>query len=233
MNKKYGLLALLICSPVAIAQELPSIPNPQLLMLDKIVFQLSSKQWVSTQSALLEVHINCTLTNGDMVKARAEIMANLQKVAASEWHLLRFERSQDNSGLEKLDVQAQARVAQNDLAAVYQQAKSVSRPGAQYTIGAIEFKPSLEEVQKVKAAIREQLYQQVNDELGRINKVYPGQKYSISNLVFSEGDGMQPVAAYQAKTMNAMALSTPASAPMAVSNELILTAYVEAASNRK
>lgn len=206
--------------------------QPQLI-LDKINFQIASKEWVTTQTALLTVNINVSLNNADLVKARAEVMNSLNKVAKGEWHLVQFDRSQDSSGLEKLYVQAQARINQADLTDIYKQAKSVSMPGAQYDIGSVEFKPSLEETQTVRAAIREKLYQQVNEEIARMNKAYPLQSYSVSNLVFVEGDNppVQP-RAYEAKTMNAMALA--ASAPsLAVSNELVITALVEAASNRK
>lgn len=167
------------------------------------------------------------------MKARADIMDSLNKIAKGEWHLVQFDRSQDSSGLEKLYVQAQARVDQSALTNIYQNAKSVSKPGAKYEISGVEFKPSLEETQVVRAKIREQLYQQVNDEIDRMNKAYPKQNYSVSNLVFFEGDNIpQQPRAYQAKEMNALVMAA-APAPLTVSNELILTAMVEAASNRK
>lgn len=230
MKQVATLVALLMLSPFAFSQS--AFPPPP-LVLDKIVFQTSAKQWVTTQSALLSVNINVTLNNADLVKARADIMSSLNKIAKGDWHLLEFDRSQDNSGLEKLYVQAQVRVNQNSLTDIYQNAKSVSKPGAQYTINGVDFKPSLEEVQTIRAAIRKQLYQQIGEEIERINKVYPNQNYSVNNIVFADGDNPQPPVAYQAKTMNAMVMPTAAQAPLSVSNELILTALVEAASNRK
>ena len=117
---------------------------------------------------------------------------------------------------------------------IYQHAKSVSKPGAHYEIGSVEFKPSLDEMQQVRAQLRERLYQQVNDELARLNKVYSGQKYSVSNLVFAEGDltPMPQQKAYQVQMVNAMS-QPAASSSLTVSNELTLTATVQAASNRK
>ena len=227
MKQVAGMLALMAISPFALASDV--IPQ---LVLDKILFQMSSKQWVTTQTALLNVNINVTLNNADLVKARADIMNSLNKVAKGDWHLISFDRSQDNSGLEKLFVQAQARVDQSTLTDIYQNAKSVSAPGAKYDIGGVEFKPSLEETQAIRVKIREQLYQQVNEEISRMNKAYPTQNYSVSNLVFVEGgNGIQAPRAYQAKEMNAMVMAE-APAPLTVSNELIITAMVEAASNR-
>jgi hypothetical protein len=228
MKQVVVLVALMTLSPLVCSQA----PFPlQPLVLDKIVFQTSAKQWVSTQTALLSVNINVTLNNANLVKAREDIMGSLAKIAQGDWHLLEFDRSQDSSGLEKLSVQAQVRVNQNLLTDIYKNAKSVSQPGAQYTVNTVEFKPSLEEIQTVRSAVRKQLYQQVNDELAQMNKAYPTQNYSVSNLVFIEGDNPQPPVAYQAKTMNLMMAGS--SVPIAVSNELVLTAMVEAASNRK
>lgn len=227
MKQVAGMLALMALSPLTLAGDV--VPQ---LVLDKVVFQVSAKEWVTTQTALLNVTINVTLNNADLVRARADIMNSLNKVAKGDWHLLQFDRSQDSSGLEKLYVQAQARVDQGALTDIYQNAKSVSMPGANYEISGVEFKPSLEETQGVKAKVREKLYQQVNDELARMNKAYPSQHYSVSNLVFVEGDNVVQPRAYEAKQMNAMVMAA-APAPLTVSNELVMTAMVEAASNRQ
>lgn len=226
------VVALTLLSPMGFSQTTTPLPPPD-LVLDKITFQTSAKQWVSTQSALLNVAIDATLTNADLVKARADIMTNLNKIAKGDWHLLSFDRSQDSSGLEKVNVQAQVRVNQSLLTDIYQNAKSVSKPGAQYTLTNIDFKPSLDEVQTVRAAVRKQLYEQVNAELARINNVYANQNYSVSSIVLIDGDNPQPPVAYQAKTMNALMAQGAVVASLSVSNELVLTAVVEVASNRK
>ena len=227
MKHVTAAMVLLAISPISFADvEVPKI------VLDKIVFQMAAKQWVTTQTALLSVNINATLNNADLVKARAEIMNNLVKISKGEWHLTEFNRSQDSSGLEKLYVRAQARVDQSALTNIYQNAKSVSSPGAKYEVGTVEFKPSLEEMQLVKEQVRSQLYQKVQNEIDRINKIYPGQNYSVSNLVFLEGANVFSNKQYQAKEMTTMAMAT-APAALEVSNELILSAFVEVASNRK
>ena len=231
MRKLAGMLAVLAINPVGYAAGLA--PD---LVLDTVVFHVAAKQWVSTQTALLSVNINATLTNADLVKARADVMERLAKIAVGEWHLTQFDRSQDSSGLEKLYVQAQVRVPQSNLTNIYQSAKSVSKPGASYEVGTVEFTPSLAEVEHIREQLREQLYQQARDELVRLNKVYTGQNYTLNNLVFSDGEIM-PL--YQSKVykgqgeMNALATTAQAPAPaLVVSNELTLTAMVQAASNR-
>ena len=227
MRKVAGMLVLMVLTPVAFAGDC----EPE-LVLDKVLFQVSSKQWVTTQTALLSVSVNVTLGSADLVKARSDIMTRLNKIALGDWHLLAFDRSQDSSGLEKLYVQAQARVNQAALTDMYQNAKSVSIPGAKYEVSGVEFKPSLEETQAIREKIREQLYQKVSDEMSRMNKVYPTQNYTVSHLMFVEGDAVSQPRAYQAKEINTMMMAA-VSAPLTVSNELLMTAVVEAASNRK
>lgn len=230
MKQISGMLILMTITPFALATPI----NLSQIMLDKVLFQISSKQWVTTQTALLTVSINATLSNADLVKARDGIIMGLNKIAKGDWHLTELDRSQDSSGLEKLYVQAQVRVNQAVLTDIYQNAKKISTPGTQYEITKVDFKPSLDEIQSVRIKIRELLYQQVNEELSRINKAYPTQNYSVNNLVFVEGEKnnvAQPPRAYQAKAMGVMAMSaTPSS--LSVSDELILTAVVEAASIR-
>lgn len=231
MKKIAGLLSVVLLNSMGNAAGTP----PE-LVLDTVDFQVAAKQWVSTETALLTVKINATLSNADLVKTRADIMEKLSKIAAGEWHLTQFDRSQDSSGLEKLYVQAQIRAAQSSLTNIYQNAKSVSKPGASYVVGSIEFTPSVDEIQKVRVQMRERLYQQVLDELVRLNKVYKGQNYSVNMLVFAEGDGTPtplPSRAYRTQEMiNTVAM--PAAAPtLSVSNELTMTAMVQAASNRQ
>jgi len=226
MKKIAGIFASLVFSFSAFAIDPSTQPE---LILDTVVFQVAAKQWVGTQTALLTVSINATLTNADLIKARKDIIDKLVKIAPGEWHLTQFDRSQDNSGLEKLYVQAEARIPQSNLTSVYQNAKSVSLPGATYNIASMEFKPSLEEIQQVRSQLRERLYQQARDELQHLNKVYAGQNYSLNNLVFDEG--MNVTASPKIATMNAIAMPESV-ANVTISNELMMTATVKLASNR-
>lgn len=224
MKKRAGILALLLLSSTGFAQ------GDSKMVLDKVAFQLTAKQWVSTKTALLNVTINATLGQSDLVKTRSEIMNNLNKIAKGKWQLTAFNRSQDSSGLEKLTVDAQARVDQESLTNVYQNAKNTSKPGASYVISGIDFKPSIVEIQAVKAQLRENLYQQAREELTRINQVYKDQHYSLNQLAFVE-PGAMPPKSVQAREMVNMAMV--ANAPsLTVSNELKMTAVVEVASTR-
>ena len=174
MNKRLFLaLPALMASTGFAADSHPCAP------LDKISFQVTARQWINTQTAVVKVNINATLTNQNLVKARNDIMDNLSGIAKGTWHITSFNRSQDSSGLEKLNAMAEARIDQSLLTSLYQHAKSVSKPGASFQIDAIEFTPSLEEFQQARAALREKLYQQVDSEIKNINKNYQSQNYSL------------------------------------------------------
>ncbi len=232
MKKLVGILCLTLLVQISFAEPPPFIPPKP--TLDKIGFQVSARQWVKTQSALIQININATLSNSNLVKARGEIMSDLKKIAQGDWHLVSFNRSQDSSGLEKLSVDASARVDQSQLTNIYKNAKSVSKPGLNYEVGSIEFKPSLEEIQKAKEQLRERLYQMVNEELARINKQYNSQAYSVFRVFFTEGDEVVPQKAYKSREMmNTMVMQGAAPQAMTVSNELTMSAIAEVASDRK
>ncbi|PJD93944.1 MAG: hypothetical protein CK424_01430 [Legionella sp.] len=199
------------------------------MTLDKVTFQLSAKSWVSTQTALVTTTINATLNSADVVKARAGILDKLHKMIAGEWHIVQFDRSQDSSGLDKLDVIAQVRINQSQLTNVYDTAKSLSKPGETYQITSIEFKPDIEDIQKAKMALRQILNKQVQQELQQLNQTYTEQHFTINALDYSDELNPGPLAM---KPMM-MATARVAPAPITVSNELIMTAMVEAGSVRK
>lgn len=200
--------------------------------LDHVKFQLTSKAWVSTTTAKVSVSVNATLNDTSLVEARNNIMSNLDKIAQGKWHITAFNRSQDSSGLERLYVTAEARVPEQSLTKINTLAKSVSQPGARYRIQNIDFTPQLSEVEKVKARVRETIYSQANDEITRLNKQYPKQKYSLHGVVFLGPNVAMMLPRAKTKRMNTMVMAAQAAPSIAVSNEVKLTALIDVASDR-
>ncbi|HAF87145.1 MAG: hypothetical protein CMF38_03665 [Legionellaceae bacterium] len=201
-------------------------------LLDTVHFQVSAHEWVKTESALLKVNIHATLNNTDLVKARNTIMSHLAKIAQGSWHITQFNRTQDSSGLEKLYAQAQIRVPQAKLTQVYQDAKAISKPGMSYTVDQIVFTPSLADTKAAETQLRERLYQEIKQELIRLNEVYTDQHYTINRLEIAN---LTDDATPQVPTNNArvlMAVAKPKANYLPLANRLTLTATVEAASNR-
>lgn len=203
--------------------------------LDKVRFQISAKKWVSTNNALLTVNINATLGNEELVKAREQILLKLNEIAPGDWHIIRFDRSQDSSGLDTLNIVAQVKAEQTKLTDAYKNAKRISKPGANYEIQAIEFKPDLQELQTAKNELRQILYMNVHRELEQINKVFTNQSYSVSSIEFIDEPGIVPQPQlYRSREMMAAKADANAPAPdISLENELVMNAIIELASNRK
>ncbi len=229
MKNRYMAFALgiLLSSTVLAGKK-----NNMDFMLDKVAFSLTAKKWVKTDTARLQVNVNATLSNTNLMRMRQDIVKNLNTIAKGSWQITQFKRSQDNSGLEKLYVSAEARVNQSLLTNVNNIATKVSKPGVKYNVENIDFTPSLAEVEAVKRSVREMLYSQANDEINNLNKQYPNQKYTLNQLVvLPEGaTNIRP----QLKRMqleNTM-MAMVATPQISVSNEVKLSAVVSVASNR-
>lgn len=195
-----------------------------------IRYHVSAEQWVTTNSANVMVSINATLDKQGLEKARQQILLNLQQIAKGEWHITRFDRSQDSSGLERLSVDAEARLPQTALSDLRDTAKKVSKPGATYTISQIDFTPSLAEVEQTREKLRNQLYDQAKGELARVNGVYPEQHFKLRSLNFVPS--YLPTTEYAKSTrLQAMAMAEPAAAPalpeIQVSNKINMAVLAE------
>lgn len=189
--------------------------------LSQVMYQTSAEQWVTTDTVNIIVQINASLDKSGLEQARNQIMANLQQIAKGEWHITRFDRSQDSSGLESLDIEAQVRLPQSQLTDLRDSAKKVSQPGATYTINQIDFTPSLAEVEATREKLRNQLYLQAKAELARVNGIYPEQHFNLKLLNFTEG--FRPLAKVQALGMAEMAPTQAATPPIQVSNKVNMT----------
>lgn len=225
-RSKTILLSLVLAGSNAWAKD-----DPQ-LVLDNVQLNLSAQEWVETQSAKVTVAVNAVLGRNDLVKLRQNIMSNLNKISSAKWHITQFDRSQDNSGLEKLYATASARINQSDLTDLYANAKSVSKPGASYKVLSVQFKPSLQEIEKTKHKLRQNLYAQVMQELKLINQQSPQQSYSIHSIRFV--DALPVSNNYQPRAKQTMMLAAESASPsVAVSNRLTMSAVVDLASNRQ
>lgn len=229
--KRTGLIALALPT-MALAGSNVHMQQP----LDKVSLVFNAQRWVQTDTAVLQVTINATLTKSSLVEMRSQIMANLNKIAKGDWHITNFNRSQDSSGLEKLYVNAQARINQSLLTNVNANAKQISKPGVSYRINNIDFSPSDADVQQVKQQVRQDLYKKIQDELNVLNKQYEDQKYSVFRVYFTSPDtanqmyqNRQP---YAKKMVNFVAEASAAPA-VSVSNKVKLSAVVTLASNRE
>jgi len=199
------------------------------MLLDRVIYNVQVEQWASTDTAKVIVRVNATLNADQLAKAHDNIMTNLKKIAdQTEWHITSYNRRKSQSGLEQLNVIAQARLAKNQLPPLRRKAKAVSKSGETYRIQDIRFTPSLAEIEKVRNALREKVYNQVKGEIAALNRVYPEQHYYLHNVNFL-GPQVMPQQKFRTAAMMSAADVGSASG-LQVSQKIVVQAKVVVAS---
>lgn len=225
MKKLLGLtIGLLFCLPAWAKVDLEPL-------LNKVTLQLQTEQWVTTKSALVDVSVNAAVTDQGIEKIQANVLQKLNQLSnKGEWHVLSFNRQLDKTGLESVQIMAQARLPQDDLGNLRSQAKSISKPGETYTVDNVQFTPSEEEVRQANIAMRNALYMQAKAEIDTLNKIYTDQKYYLHDINFVSQSPIMPMP----MPMNAMAMekgmTRAAASPLAIGNKAQLYAMVVVAS---
>lgn len=221
-----GLFIAIVANAQSTTPDQASFPFQPIL--HQITFTLTSEQWVTTQNADVFVGVDATLDQSQLASAHNDILQKLNKLAKTDWHITQFNRSQNSSGLEQLSVVAQARLPETDLSKIRDDAKNLTHPGETFTVLNIAFTPSTAELEAVRAQLRNDLYNKIQNELNTINKVYTNQKYVVHEIDFSESGASQPPVPMMKMTMVAgnAAEAAPAAAPLTVANKLVMTANV-------
>lgn len=216
----------LVCvfsSPLAFAGN-----NGAESLLNKVKFRLNAEQWVASQTALVTVGLNAGVSDAGMASIQAEVIKKLNQIASqAQWHVVSFTRSLDQSGLEKVQISAQARLPSSALPTLRDKAKALSKPGETFTLDNVQFTPSEDEIRAANIQLRSNLYTQAKEELDRVNKAYPEQKFYIHDVDFMEGmpPGPMPQPMYMTANMRAGGGANEA-ANIAVGDKITLWATV-------
>ena len=197
--------------------------------LNKIQLQVSAEQWVTTKTAKVIVGVDASLDQGGLDKLQSDVIANLNKLAKdTQWRITTFDRNQEQSDLEKVHIEAEARLQEGGLTTLRAKAKELSKPGVKYSIIDIQYEPSLSEFEAVRNQLRQSLYKGVSDELASLNNMYPDQHYYVHQITFSSpSDQPTPQPMVRANLM--MAKGT--GADVSRSNNLVMVADVVVASS--
>lgn len=205
-------------------------------LLNTVILQLNAEQWVPTKTALVTIGVNATMNGTALEKAQNEILTKLGQISnKGEWHIVSFDRSLDQSGLEKVQISAQARLPSSDLSGLRDRAKAITVPGETFTLDNVEFTPSDQELRDANTSLRSDIYQQAKNEIASLNKLYPDQKFYLHNVNFQNIVMPMPMA-QNAMYMRGVSNMAGIAAPMtkvnniAVGNKLNITAVVVVAS---
>ncbi|MDR3477697.1 MAG: hypothetical protein P4M14_06670 [Gammaproteobacteria bacterium] len=223
------ILSMLMTFPAWAMGDLPGIQDA---LLNRVSLRLSAEQYVTTKSALVTVGVNAGVNDTGLEKIQDAVLKKLNGLSgAGEWHITSFDRSQDQSGLEKVVISAQARLPSSALVGLRDKTKSMSKPGETYTLDNVEFTPSEDEIRAANISLRGMVYQQAKDEVDRLNKMYPDQKYYIHNIDFV-GNLItpQPIMPMMQMNMSRAAVASASAPGLAVGNKVELSAIVVLAS---
>lgn len=226
-------LLLIIAAQLFYSVPVLARPKPFNQSLDRVEFDLSAEQWVATNTARVTVQVNASLNDEQLASAQHDTLQTLQKLNQSaEWHITQFDRQPGKSGLEQLTVLAETRLPEVALTGLRAKAKTASQPGRAVKIVDIEFTPSDREMEQARSALREQIYQDANAELARLNKVYPGQRFRVHQIEF---EGARPIVSMARNKVMLLATESSASvAPtLSVNNKLTVTARIVLAASKE
>lgn len=189
-------------------------------LLNKVTLDFSAEKWVTSKEALVTIGINLSLNDRDMSLVQSGILEKLNKIAdKTEWHIIQFNSSLDQSGLEKIQGQATARLPESVFSELRERAKKLSHPGETFTIDDIQFTPSDTEIRDATSELRNMIYQQIKTEINQLNQTYPEQKYTVHDIRFFNAPGPLSMGVF----MNQAKIARPS---LPIGDQLKLTATV-------
>lgn len=195
---------------------------------DEIVLVLTAEEWVETKTARVVAVADVAIAGESRNVVRDRMMAALKKMApTAEWRISQFTRNQDPAGLERWRVAAQTRLPEAALGGLDDRAKSVSQPGLQLRIQAIQFTPTLDEREAALATLRDRLYSQAKAEAARVAKLWPERNFRVARIDIGTL-GNQPMMreAMAPAPMAAMGGASESGEAVAVAQKLTLQATV-------
>ncbi|MDX2028376.1 MAG: hypothetical protein SFW62_07050 [Alphaproteobacteria bacterium] len=198
---------------------------------DRLVFDLSAEDWVMTKTARVMVNVEAAVSGSTAGNMRADMIKAVNDLIKAEWRLTAFNRSEDQTGMERWSASFEARVPESQLNGLADNVKKASKAGMQLSVGNVDFSPTLEEMEAARAGLRTQIYKQANEQLAATNAAMPGRGYRIALVNFTGDDvgvPMPRVMKGRAAEMNMMMAAAPASPPpsMERAEKVTLTARV-------
>jgi hypothetical protein len=201
-------IAFLSFVPLAAAE----MPHKPAMMQDQVVLNLTTEGWVKTDTARVSVYVELVQQEEAAAALKDRIDGSLQSLAKDvDWRITSSRQQLDQTGLNRWYVSAEARIPEAALAGLQDRAKDASSPGYKVTISDVDFTPSLAEFEKLRADLREQIYQQALDEASRLNKVMPGADYYVRKVDFVQIYAMPAMEAAQRPMMMKSGMADAAS----------------------
>jgi hypothetical protein len=204
---------------------------------DRVIFDVSAEDWVATKTARVTASVEAAVTGNTAGTMRASMTKAVNDLIKSDWRLTSFNRSQDQTGMERWSATFESRVVEDELNGINENAKKLSKAGMQLSVSNIDFTPTMEETQAALGQLRAKIYKIANEQLAALNTALPGRTYRIALINFTNsGDNSMPPmplvkrgfgrGGSQMEMAVASAASAPSEPPMERSEKVTLTAQV-------
>ena len=193
-------------------------------MQDQVVLNLITEGWVKTDTARVSAFVDLVQQKESAEDLKKRIDASLQKLAKDvDWRITSSRQQQDQTGLNRWYVTAEARVPEGKLDGLEDRAKSASSPGYKVGISNVDFTPSLAEFEKLRADLRSDIYKQAIAEADRLNKAMPGSNYHVQRVDFVRAHPAMMQEAATPRTMMMKSSSADAGTGAAGGAELLVS----------
>jgi uncharacterized protein YggE len=218
----------LLASLLIFSFTIPALAEDTSKPDDMVAFNLVAEDWVTTKTAHVTLDVEAAVSAATAGSMRADMANAVNEVAKSDWRLVGFNRSQDQTGMERWSVSFDARLPESDLGTLADAAKKASKAGMQISVSNVDFSPTLEETEATRAGLRTHLIKEASDQLATLNTELPGRTYRIAQIDF-DTDNTPPQPRMLRKpvgmAMSMMSEPQPA-APLERSEKITLIAHV-------
>jgi hypothetical protein len=197
---------------------------------DQITLNVAVEDWVKTETARVTLRIDAAGGGDAKATGAAGLRPDLIKAAKAvadkaDWRITTLDQQEDSAGLERWQALLETRLPEAALAGLEGRAKGASRPGLQVRIAEVAFQPTLAEFETTRSQLRQQIYDRVTAELGRLKAAFPGRDFRLGRIDFGEDSQPQPMMAQ--RMMDASEKSVGAGPVQSgVADRLTLTARV-------
>ena len=209
------------------ANAMPPLTLRQDSINPSVRFKLVVESWVTTETARVNVSVAATHEQGELTTMRSQILEKLGKLAPKvDWHVTNFYINQNQSGLETVQLNAEARLDQTQISKIRNKAKDLSRPGLTLTIQGIEFTPSLADQERTRSHLRMQIYELAKAEVAAVNAMYSNHSFRLAHVDFINDVRPMQSRVMRTSMMKAVDGRAEAALPITVSQKLSQIALV-------
>jgi hypothetical protein len=191
---KFFITAIFACFVlVVVSARAQEADHPGLRQDDRVIFDVSAEDWVTTKTAHVSVTVEASVNASTAGTMREDMIKAVNALSKADWRLTSFDRSQDQTGMERWSAIFETRLPESELGGLGDMVKKLSKPGMQLSIANIDFTPTLEEMETTRGTLRAQIYKIASDQLAVLNANLPGRFYRIATIDFTGGDGASPL----------------------------------------